>query len=155
MHFNPARHNQPIVEEAFEQIVSRFETFLEKTRQVAPNYGLLIHDNNETVAKRHTQLMKAFHLSGTHWTRITNIIDTPLFVSSELTSMVQLADLCSYALRRYLENAETNNLFSPIYKRADTKGSVVVGVRHFTKSSCPCDICASRRKPVSSPTSIS
>ncbi len=60
--------------------------------------------------------MKKFHRTGTFWTDLKNIIETPLFVDSELTSMVQLADLCAFALRRYLENQE-EELFSIIYKR--------------------------------------
>lgn len=55
--------------------------------------------------------------------------------------MVQLADLCAYALRRYLENGETE-LFDLIFQRADRIGDVVVGVRHFTAENCPCRICA-------------
>ena len=59
------------------------------------NYGLLIHDHNQTVAKRHTDLMRGFHHKGTRWTAVENIIETPLFVDSQLTSMVQLADIYS------------------------------------------------------------
>ena len=35
-----------------------------------------------------------------------------MFVDSQMTSMVQLADLCAYAIRRYLENPETQPLDS-------------------------------------------
>jgi len=62
--------------------------------------------------------------------------------------MVQVADLCSYALRRYLENNETG-LFEKIFPRADRKDGKVVGVRHFTNPTkpCTCKICASRMFP--------
>jgi hypothetical protein len=89
--------------------------------------------------------MKQFHKTGTLWTKeINNIIETPLFVDSELTSMIQIADLCAYALRRYLENNELE-LFQEIYKRADRKEEIVVGVRHFTKDSCNCEICKTHK----------
>jgi hypothetical protein len=150
IHFSPSRTPQSIDEQAFEQVVSRFEQFL---RQInaglqSKSYGLLIHDNNETVAKRHTELMRKFHRAGTLWTRIENIIETPLFVDSALTSMIQIADVCAYALRRYLENNE-EKLFDSIFKRADRKDSVVVGVRHFTNSTCSCKICKGHRIPTS------
>jgi hypothetical protein len=103
-----------------------------------------VHDNNETVAKKHTRLMRRFHREGTLWTRIERLIETPLFVDSSLTRLVQIADLCGYALRRYLENGETD-LFTRIFPRADRRGSVVVGVRHFTVSSCQCEICKGHR----------
>ncbi|MGH2567807.1 MAG: DUF3800 domain-containing protein, partial [Bacteroidota bacterium] len=154
LHFSPTRTKQTVDEQAFEQVISRFEHFLRQINlgQPTKSYGLLIHDNNQTVAKKHTDLMKNFHQQGTLWTQIDNIIETPLFVDSSLTSMVQVADLCAYSLRRYLENQETR-LFDHIFKRADRKGSVVVGVRHFTNSSCSCLICVAHR-PSSSATGV-
>lgn len=138
--------NKTVDEQAFEQIVSRFERYLQNISSPSGmRRGLLIHDNNQTVALRHTQMMKRFHASGTVWTNIQNIIETPLFVDSQLTSMIQIADLCSYSLRRYLENSETN-LFDLLFPRADRARGVVVGVRHFTNQNCSCQICAYHRR---------
>ena len=146
VHFDPRRHfPYNIGEMAFDQVVSRFEQYLQVTGTNQQNYGLLIHDNNQTVAKRHTDLMRGFHHRGTRWTTVEHIIETPLFVDSQLTSMVQLADICSYALRRYLENGE-RDLFQLVFKRADRKDGAVVGVRHFTDYSCDCHICTSHTK---------
>lgn len=148
IHFDPSRTIQTIDEQSFEQVISRFERYLEITKGgiiKSPQFGLLIHDNNETVAKKHTALMQGFHKNGTLWTRLRNIIETPLFVNSELTSMVQIADLCGYALRRYLENKE-EDLFDLVFNRADRNRKNVVGVRHFTADSCICKICSSHRK---------
>lgn len=90
--------------------------------------------------------MKEFHRIGTFWTSITQIIETPLFVDSQLTSMVQIADLCSYALRRYLENGE-ERLFDMVFRIADRKSDgTVVGIRHFTNPYCICKICSAHRK---------
>ncbi len=146
VHFPSRSGSATIDEQAFEQIVSRFEQFLRhiKIPGVKHNYGLLIHDNNETIAKKHTELMKKFHSRGTLWTKITNLIETPLFVDSQLTSMVQIADLCAYSLRRYLENHE-ELLFNHIFRRADLKSKIAVGVRHYTSTSCEGRICAAHR----------
>jgi hypothetical protein len=103
-------------------------------------FGALIHDNNETVSRKHTALMRKFHTQGTLFTKITKIIETPLFVNSELTSLVQIADLCSYALRRYFENSELD-LIERIKPRFDRKDGKIVGIRHFTEPSCNCLIC--------------
>ena len=149
----PVNSNQKNDEQAFEQLVSRFEQFLDNISIPNPKvpgqktYGLLIHDHNQTVCKKHTDLMKNFHKNGTFWTEIKHIIETPLFVDSELTSMVQVADLCAYALRRYLENGE-QELFDLIFARADRKPGMggtpgaTVGVRHFTRRVCSCIICS-------------
>ncbi len=139
LHFDPMIAGTSVHEQAFEQVVSRFERYLQNRRT---DYGLLIHDNNETVAHRHTELMKSFLRRGTLWTQIEYVIETPMFVDSQLTSMVQLADLCAYALRRYLENDETE-LFDLIFQRADRLGDATVGVRHFTSAGCTCRICVS------------
>ena len=145
-HFNPtAKHT--VDEMALEQIVSRFERYMtKKDKDVKPIniYGALIHDNNLTVAKRHTLLMQQFHRKGTLWTSIDHIIETPLFVNSELTSMVQLADLCSYVIRRFFELNE-KDLFDRIKKRFDKHNGKLVGIRHYTCDTCACDVCMERR----------
>ena len=147
VYFDPTRTTQTIDEQAFEQVVSRFEQYLQYTGRTTTNgnCGLLIHDNNQTISRKHTDLMKRFHQRGTLWTEIQNIIETPLFVDSQLTSMVQIADVCAYALRRYLENGE-NDLFDLIMQRADRKTDVVVGVRHFTNATCNCKICSMHKR---------
>jgi hypothetical protein len=147
IYFDPTKATRSIDEQCFEQIVSRFEQYLQFIEKGGSSscFGLLIHDNNETIAKKHTKLMKAFHQTGTLWTQVTHIIETPLFVDSQLTSMVQIADVCSYALRRYLENNE-EGIFDMIFQRADRKDDTVVGIRHFTRPQCSCKICVAHRK---------
>ena len=139
VHFDPRRQGMTVEEQAFEQIVSRFEQFL---RNAQRGYGILIHDNNESVARRYTELMKGYLREGTFWTNIERVIETPFFVDSKLSDMVQLADLAAYALRRYLENGE-EELFALVFQRADRIGNKTVGVRHFTRQGCACAICAS------------
>lgn len=67
VHFDPTRSRQTIDEQALEQIVSRFQQYLRsaKPQSQQKSYGLLIHDNNQTVAHKHTMLMKSFHQKGT------------------------------------------------------------------------------------------
>lgn len=124
---------------SFEQVVTRFNYFL--THMNGPS-GLLVQDNNQTVALRLTTAMRRFHQRGTSWTNIGRIIETPLFVDSALTSMVQLADLCAYATRRYFEKGETN-LFDRIKPCIDRMpDGKLVGIGHFTgRHKCRCDVC--------------
>ena len=142
-HFDPNLTQKSMSEQAFEQVITRFEKYLQNIttgQNYQMNYGLIVHDNNETVARKHTNMMREFHKSGTLFTDINHIIETPLFVDSHLNSMIQIADLCSYALRRYLENHE-KKLFDLVYHRADRYQNKAVGVRHFTTESCTCKIC--------------
>ena len=139
--------------QSFEMVVTRFHYYLiyrknaeaqdnlKLSKYSADNLGLLIQDNNETVAKSITGLMRRFHKQGTLWAKVERIIETPLFVDSSLTSMVQMADLCAYATRRFFENAE-NDLFDRIFSRFDKADNKVVGIRHFVGSkSCSCKVC--------------
>lgn len=131
----------PPYEEAFTQVVTRFHRFLET--QVSPEHGLLVQDHNESVARRLTELMRVFHERGTRWTdQIRLLVETPLFVDSQLTSMVQVADVCAYATRRFCEKGETE-LFDRIFPKFHSVGTRVVGVRHYTgRQRCACRICS-------------
>ena len=143
-HYNQAKSQySSINHQAFEQLVSRFETYLKITTKNLGHkqFGLLIHDNNQTVERKHTEMMTRYQETGTLWTSINGIIETPLFVDSKLTSMIQIADLCSFALRRYLERSE-DKMYNEVIKRADKKEERMVGVRHFTHSSCTCNMCS-------------
>lgn len=143
LHMDPAKTGRTVSEQAFEQLVTRFDTFLAKDCE-NDCLGVLVHDNNQTVAKKHTELMRQFHENGTIWAKIGRIAETPLFVDSQLTRMVQIADLCSYGLRRYVENQE-DFIFQRVFKRAHTFKGKVVGVRHFTTFDCDCAICKNHR----------
>jgi hypothetical protein len=133
-----AMSDERILEFAFEQVVSRFHHYLER-RDVTP--GILVQDRNDTAADRLTRLARRYHERGTPWASYTRIVETPLFVDSCLTSMVQLADLCAYATRRFFENNETD-LFNRIYPRFHRQGAKLVGLRHFTgKGACGCIVC--------------
>jgi Protein of unknown function (DUF3800) len=144
IHFDPTRASKSIEEQAFEQIVSRFERYLKNVTGAnsQKTHGIIVHDNNETVARKHTALMRRFHMQGTPWTNVDHLIETPMFVDSSLTSIVQVADLCAYAIRRYVENREMT-LFRGVFERTDRVGSATVGARHFTRQPCDCLICAS------------
>lgn len=154
VHFVTMKNPLSVDEQAFEQVISRLEAYLENTKSRelrengTPNYCLVIHDNNQTTALKHTKLMMRFHRRGTFFRDIVNIIETPLFVDSALTGMVQIADLCGYALRRYCENSETD-LFDRVFRIADKNPrGIIVGARHFSKLACNCVICVGHRKPV-------
>lgn len=139
----------PMFEFAFDSIVNRFQAFLSNRAQYISRtnpsdarrfIGLLVQDNNPTVAKRLTALMRRFQVEGTFFRTIDRIIETPFFVDSQLTSMVQVADIAAYAVRRYLDNSESE-LFDIFYARVDRARQTPVGLRHYCHKPCPCKIC--------------
>lgn len=145
VHFDPVKTGKAAEEQGFEQVISRFQKSLARKASTKSKPGLIVHDNNQSVAKKHTELMRGYHDKGTLWTAIPNIVETPLFVDSSLTRMVQIADLCAYALRRYVENGEVE-LFRKVFTRADRlPNGQVVGIRHYTNNGCACEICKGHR----------
>ncbi|MCX6093665.1 MAG: DUF3800 domain-containing protein [Candidatus Bipolaricaulota bacterium] len=124
-------------EMAFEQVLTRFQAFLTAKHDI----GIVVHDNNSKAAPRLTRLTRKFHAVGTLYREITNIVETPLFVDSSLTSMVQMADLCAFALRRLIENNE-DRLWAFVEARGDRAGDRCVGIRHYTgRRACSCRVC--------------
>ncbi len=122
---------------AFEQVLTRFQAYLERKKDL----GMVVSDNNTTVAPRLTKLCRKYYAEGAFYRKITRIVETPLFVDSALTSMIQMADLCAFSLRRFLENNE-RSLWDKIESRGDQFGGVCVGVRHYTgRRQCSCSVC--------------
>lgn len=133
----PAAAQSSPYEQAFEQILTRFEACLANIGST----GIVVHDNNSTAAPRLTKLARKFHRDGTLYRQIPHIVETPLFVDSTLTSMIQMADICSFALRRLLENDESR-LWDIVETRVDRSRGTSVGVRHYTAGRrCRCRIC--------------
>ncbi len=132
--------------QAFERIVTRIEKYLSHISMETNEYGLLIHDECESVAAAHVSKMKQYHIRGTFKSRVDHIIKTPLFVSSNHTNMVQIADLCAYILRRYYDLGE-QTLYDVIKTRIDKAGGDVVGLNHYTNNKdCPCEVCRKKRR---------
>lgn len=52
--FDPVKTGRTVGEQAFEQVVSRFHHYMVRINSVPENekYGILVHDNNATVAKK-------------------------------------------------------------------------------------------------------
>jgi hypothetical protein len=87
-----------------------------------------------------------FTRMGSLYQDIPDVVETPLFVDSALTSLIQMADLCAYSLRRLLENGE-KRLWQLVEPRVERANDVMVGVRHYTgKRNCTCDICLAHKR---------
>lgn len=124
-------------EDAFCQIITRFQGFLEKIGKENKIYGLIVADNNTSIQNKLTLMAREFHKRGAFWRDIPNIVGTPLFVDSKLTSMVQLADVAAYIIRRYYD-ANESGLFDklcPLFHHHNC--------RHFhpLEHDCDCKIC--------------
>jgi hypothetical protein len=156
VHLRTAQSSDEVNKRAFLEVMSRFASFLlwaeddsvGDDESVYPEFGLMIHDNNPTVAAKHTHLMRFLrNHPSERLHHLKRIAETPLFVDSSLTRMVQLADLCAYTLRRYVENGETE-VFSILFEPANTYGPRLrvpiprTHIRHQSSETCACLICS-------------
>jgi len=131
-----------IYEDSFCQVVTRFQKFLENISNGGQQqFGMLVSDNNDSVKEKLTKLTRNFHKLGAFWRQIPNIVETPLFVDSKQTSMIQLADVIAYFLRRYFDASEKDH-FDQLALRFDKYYGKMEGGRHFTpQEKCTCDVC--------------
>lgn len=142
----PSFPYQDPVELAFEDLCQRFDYFLMRLRQQGEQQrGLLVLDKTT----RETSLQKLsreFRTSGTRWGSLKGIADTPFFVDSRASRLVQIADHVAYSVfRRY--NAGDAQYFDLIASRFDEADGVVHGLVHkcTDRLACMCPACLSRR----------
>lgn len=134
------------METAFEDLCSRFDLYLSRLREQGDRQrGLLILDNSahETSLQR---LSRDFRIVGTRWGVIRNLADTPLFIDSRASRVVQAADHVAYAVfRRY--NAGDTQYFDIIAPKFDSDKGVLHGLAHKQTNNpeCMCPACMSRR----------
>jgi hypothetical protein len=134
------------IELAFEDLCQRFDLYLNRLRSDGDRQrGLIILDQSsyETNLQK---LALGFRHYGTKWGVIKNLADTPLFVNSKASRVIQLADHISYAVfRRY--NAGDTQYFDLIASKFDSYNGVLHGLshKHNLASTCMCPACITRR----------
>lgn len=127
---------------AFEQIISRFDTYLKRLHRGGKTHRGLIVLDKSTHETRLQILARDFRKNGSHWGSVTNLADVPMFVDSTATRAIQFADLVSYALwQNYEKNDPT--FFQHIRGQFDSEGGIVHGLhhRHAAAHRCTCPAC--------------
>lgn len=129
---------------AFEDLCSRFDRYLGRLRKAGDRQrGLLILDESahETTLQ---QMARNFRTLGTHWGVVRNLAETPLFVDSRASRVVQLADHVAYAVFRRYDRGDTQ-YFDVVAPKFDADDGVVHGLSHkHHLSQCMCLACVSR-----------
>lgn len=137
---------------AFEDLCQRFDYFLSRLRQQGDQQrGMIILDKT-TRETSLQQLSREFRKVGTRWGSLKNIADTPFFVDSRASRLVQLADHVAYAVfRRY--NTGDAQYMDIVASRFDEADGVYHGLshKHADRLTCTCHGCLSRRLKASDP----
>jgi hypothetical protein len=134
------------VELAFEDLCSRFDLYLSRLGNSGDRQrGLIILDKSSYETSLQT-MARDFRMLGTRWGVLRNLADTPLFVDSQASRVVQLADHVAYAVfRRY--NSGDAQYFDMIASKFDTADGIIHGLAHkqTVDPLCMCPACITRR----------
>ena len=129
---------------AYEDLSSRFNIRLEKLGKEERGMIILDKSSYETGLQN---LASSFRRVGNRWGRqLRRIIEIPLFVDSQASRIIQLADHIAYAVfRRY--NANDLNYFNCIENHFYESDGVLHGLSHRQTINlfCTCPACISRR----------
>jgi hypothetical protein len=131
---------------AFEDLCSRFDMYLDRMAMHGNRQrGLIILDKGAH-EKTLQRLARQFRQLGTQWGVQRHIADTPMFIDSRASRIVQLADHVAYATFRRYESGDSS-YFDIIAARFFEADGVVHGLAHkqIRDQQCMCPACLSRR----------
>jgi len=145
INIDAAQNPNQVRSDVFEEAICGFNTFLVWCHRLGhTNKGLIIIDKNKE--EQYKQLLDNFRQNGTKYGYLGNVIDIPYFARCHETPMLQLADLCAYAIFRNYEKADSEylNIILPrVYKTLDGK---MFGLKHLTKTRpCSCISCVTQQ----------
>ena len=118
---------EDITQVAFEQVSSRFDHYLRRLHlQGDTQRGLIVFDKCST-ERRIQSLAREFKRGGHSFGVTRNFAEIPVFVDSQASRLIQLADLVAYSLLRHFEHQDSTfyNLISQCF---DTDGGVKHGL---------------------------
>ena len=132
-------------DEAFTGLLKQFERFLQEHGDRP--WGIVLVDHDAKKQDRYTAMLRNFQRRDGLRGGVDRIIEAPFFLDSQSNSGVQVADLCCYAVRRYVENGE-NEAFRTIFSKFYRVEGRLCGLRHISAPACTCSICG---EPVAEP----
>jgi hypothetical protein len=139
-------------EVAFEHVVGRFVAYMNRVgfAEHRQTYGRLIMDDDPKDESLFRSLHQKYCRLGHDLGRVKGRIGTPSFVDSSKSLGIQAADICAYAIRRYIENwnkagDHEKTQFLRIFGRVDRVEGRLHGARHLIRTDrCRCLICLAR-----------
>jgi len=118
---------QDIAQVAFEQLSSRFDQYLRRLHlQGNTQRGLIVFDKCATERRIQT-LAREFKTLGHSFGKTRNFSEVPVFVDSQASRLIQLADLVAYSIFRHYEH-DDSKFYDIISHCFDSDGGVVHGL---------------------------
>jgi hypothetical protein len=104
---------------AFEGLCTMFNIFLQRlqSRVGRPERGIVVIDESSPALSSQLRLLLAkFQATGTRWTALTQVIETPFFFDSKTSRIMQIADFASYSVFRWYEASDDSYIKRIIHK---------------------------------------
>lgn len=124
------------IEVAFEQLCSRFDQYLGRLHKRGDTQrGMIVFDKS----KNETEIQKLaadFKVTGHSFGHLRNLAEVPVFIDSQASRLVQLADLIAYATFRKFE-AGDSQFFDIFAHRFDEYGGQKHGLHIYPPPSQP------------------
>ncbi|MCL5783034.1 MAG: DUF3800 domain-containing protein [Candidatus Thermoplasmatota archaeon] len=140
-HISAYKAGTRVLDVVFEDIVTRFNTFMVRQyNHRRPTKGLIIMD--QAHEKKYRELFQGFRESGTRYGAVNNVVDIPYFAGGVDTRMIQVADLVAYSVYQYYEH-DNSEYFNQVSDRFDRRGprDPPDGLKHITSEDCQCIAC--------------
>lgn len=138
--------NQDPMEIAFEDLCSRFDRYLQRTHAEGHSQqrGLVILDKS-TYETPLQKMSIEFRTLGTKWGVLRRLADTPFFVDSRASRLIQIADHVAYAVFRRYQHGDAQYL-DCFDHRFDSEDGVIHGLSHkeLGNPDCRCLACIRR-----------
>jgi hypothetical protein len=143
-------YGEDAVKCATEQVVKRFDTFLNRRAHDHndPQRGLIVFAESH-YQQRAKLWVKDFRRLGTQWGVLNNLADIPYFSAAKESRLLQIADYVSHAMFLLYERRDPS-LAQRIMTRFDQKHGILHGLVHISPNrgaTCDCPACVSRRSP--------
>jgi len=144
-HLHDFMDEEKLHRKAYELLIERVEWFMRKEH--GRHKALMVLDDtsrqmNASLAMKHSFFQREGTSSGA---RISHIVELPMFVASELSNGVQLADLCAYSVYRAFADEDLQYEFfrrieGSLYRAPDRLGPQVEGLKVFPDDSPLVDV---------------
>ncbi len=118
---NPSEHT-------FEQVSSRSDHYLTRlfVHHKQQARGIIVCDDSG-YEKNLQRLTTLYRTDGHTWGKLRNLVEVPMFVDSQASRLIQLADVIAYAVYRKFEYND-ERFFAMIENRIDTFGGIKHGL---------------------------
>jgi hypothetical protein len=146
----PSFPGRNIIELAHEEIFGRFDIFLTRLHLSGESHRSLVIADQSSYGKLVQGMLPQWKLAGTaRGGRLHSFVEVPLYVDSDASRIVQVADCVSWAIFNYYERGHTAYL-QRLNSRFDGDSGVQHGMVHLIRGyrSCLCVPCTSRRTQV-------